>query len=419
MRVCVFILAIGLIVIQPTQVFADTLSLEVSGNGADSANEIVQTEDQDTQVDQSNDSQVTTDISVAANTGGNQVNGNTADEINVQTGNIIQEVQVTNESINHNTVDMNCQTCETAVNNPGNEVTINKNGSGSDNTISTTANQSNQVWQSNSASVNTTVSVSANTGNNYIEDNTASQIELRTGNIRVETQILNKNINNSKAKISDNSGISGMSVKVKHNGADSINQVYIDTQAKTIYVGDNRAVVANNIFQHLDTGNNSIKNNSAARITLVSGDILAHNLVKNIDINTNSYTQYSCEYQDPDDPGSDGDDNGKDNGGGDDDGNHGEDNDNGDNNGGDGNNGSSDDNNGSTKGGDNQGGGIGGLADGIGGGILGSTLPATGGMMLYFLGANLAALLIGVWMKIKHSLLDLYNASIVISVEIT
>jgi len=401
MRLHLIFTAIFFALIQPISlVHAETISLEVSGNGAGSENTIENHSEQESTVEQNNQSEVTNDIQSESNTGENEVNGNTAETTSLETGSIEQHVEVVNENINQNTVSTSgCSECNES-STSGAEIKVVGNGSNTVNTVDVQHNSQTNVSQNNTAVINTSVTIKANTGNNTIKNNTGSQISVSTGHIKSQTNIVNKDINNSQATINSNGSVSPLSVKIAGNGTGSVNTLVIDTTRNIAYVSNNYANISNSVYENFNTGGNYINSNTASNISLVTGDILSSIGVNNIGINSNQVIITDCNCDNPDDDDDD-DDNGN---GGD---NGGEDNGGSDNGGGDNGGGSS----------DNGSGGIGGASNDIGS-VLGATLPATGGSLLYLLGGNLAMFLTGLWMKLKENILGLVQSELLVTIEV-
>lgn len=381
-------------------VHASSIQLTISGNGSDSVSTIEQKEESKVEVEQSNDSQVVTEINVESNTGSNSASDNTNSQVNVETGAVETQVVVKNENINQNVVNLDCGEC--AGGGSDTTIKITDNGSGSTNTATNSQSSNTQVVQNNVAVINTNIKLNANTGKNSASDNTSSKVTMTTGDIYSNTQVVNKNINQNKAEISAGNGGS-FKLTIAGNGADSKNVVIINQTNNTVHIANNQTSIYQQIHEDFNTGGNILDNNTGALVALRTGSIRSIVGVFNTGINSNN-TTISCPdcVPDPDDPGDDDDDDN--NGGGDDNGNGG---DNGNGNGGD---------NGNGKGGSSNGdNGIG----GANGQVLGAILPATGGASLGFALVNLGMFLSGLWLKLRRRLGEIFNTQYQFRVIIT
>ncbi len=359
-----------------TPVYAESIDLSVSGNGDNSQSSIETSVSNDTNVDQSNDSKVSSDVSNDSNTGNNQANQNTGANTNLQTGDANSQTNVDNTNINQNIVDTNCN-CDTdstlALN-------ITDNGTGSTNNITTSVNQTNQVSQTNTAKINTTVKINANTGNNSINRNTTGNINLSTGDIHEQTNITNQNINNSYASINNSLFSDNVQANISGNGADTNNNLVLNiTKDNQIFV-TNKAHVNNSVIKHLNTGGNKINGNTATDINLNTGSIFSITNLINKGINTSIAYLHDCIDEDhPEDPSDPGDPSDPDDPAG----GHG---------------GPSSNNGG---GGSSNGGGDNNSDSGVGGSVLGATLPETGSNSLYFLLANGFIFMAGITLRTR------------------
>lgn len=380
----------------PSQINAETINLEVSGNGSGSVNQIEESNEQETQVSQSNDSQVVNEIVSSSDTGNNSASDNTADEINVETGDVEQSIEVENHNIGTNIVSSDCQCTDigTVTN-----IKISDNSSGSTNTVDTNNSNNAQVSQNNVATITTNVTINANTGDNKVTNNTGSEINVKTGDIYSNTKIENKNVNNNSAIINNQNH--GYTIKIAGNGTDSVNKINVNQNNNIVYVSNNLAYISNNINENFNTGGNYIDGNTAAKINLKTGSVKSIIAVANTGINSSSVIISDCNEcggpnnpenpenpQNPENPGSN---NGGNNGGS--------------NNGGS-NNGGSNSNN------DN---GVGGPSNGQ---ILGTMLPATGGTLAYIFGANIAMFLTGLYLKLRKFFNTIWSAQFLVTIEI-
>jgi len=75
--------------------FADT-TVEISGNGADSDNTATVVQVNETGVFQENNAEIQNNVSVSANSGGNDANNNTGGDVSIDTGNATSNTTINN-----------------------------------------------------------------------------------------------------------------------------------------------------------------------------------------------------------------------------------------------------------------------------------------------------------------------------------
>lgn len=156
--------------------YADT-TVEISGNGNNSTNDVNVTNNNTTNVTQNNSFTVELNITSKASTGKNSANNNTGGNVDIFTGDASSTVDVTVKGGN-NTVNAQSCPCNTTDN-----VTVSGNGNGSNNT----ANVTNKSNQTANQTTNATVKVKklkskAKTGKNNASGNTNGTVNVTTGN---------------------------------------------------------------------------------------------------------------------------------------------------------------------------------------------------------------------------------------------
>lgn len=163
-------------------VYADT-TLEISGNGKNSNNDInVSSTNSDT-IKQNNTSNINIDLNVTAKTGGNKANDNAGD-VNVKSGNATTNIDILiGGNSNEATVD-DCGCTPENLN-----VTISGNHKNSNNTVNKTASNSKTKKQKNNTTFNLTGNVKAKTGKNKANGN------LGNGTVNVTSGNANTTVN--------------------------------------------------------------------------------------------------------------------------------------------------------------------------------------------------------------------------------
>lgn len=142
--------------------FADT-TIEIAGNGSKSNNHISIDFQKAFRVHQSNNTDISNNVFVAANTGANNASGNTNGDVSISTGNATTEVAIRNEG-SHNILDLGNCSCEEG----DLDIVIAGNGYRSDNRISVQKNEDNEIKQDNNTNIENNVGVLVNTGDNNV-----------------------------------------------------------------------------------------------------------------------------------------------------------------------------------------------------------------------------------------------------------
>lgn len=245
-------------------VFAETTSLVITGNGADSSNTSNVAVQSTTTVVQNNDANITNTVNASADTGGNDANKNTGGDVEVSTGDASTGVSVENTAnSNYATVEGCCAT--------DTEVEISGNGADSSNTANLAQKTSTDVFQENDARFKNTVWADSDTGDNDANKNTGGDVSIKTGD--ADTGVLIKNAANSNmAKIGGGEGSGSVSLKIMGNGADSANTINLGLLKSLTLTQDNDANISNKVDADSDTGDNDAKKNTGGEVSIETGD---------------------------------------------------------------------------------------------------------------------------------------------------
>lgn len=242
-----------------TPVAASTF--EITGNGSESNSTINIDNQQSTGVFQDNNTNVSNNISVTSDTGGNNVNGNTGGDVEVMTGNITAEVAVLNQAgSNHAEVEP-CD-CDQDLN-----IKIAGNGESSSNDVTVNNDQEKEythsITQNNRVNFDNDVTVNADTGDNNVNDNTGGSTTLHTGNVEIlPVQIANLGGINT-AKIGGGSGSQSLvDITLSGNGSGSTNSVDLDNDRSIGIFQDNSTRVDNDLTITGKTGRNNMMDNT-------------------------------------------------------------------------------------------------------------------------------------------------------------
>ena len=154
---------------------ADT-TITIADNGADSNNSVNVTNNNTTDVNQTNSFSVGLDINSSAKTGNNEASNNTGGNVTIETGNATSNVTV-NVSGGSNVANISC-----ACNTTNDTIDVLNNGANSNNTSNVTNKKEKIVKQTNSGGVSGSVRSRARTGKNKANKNTNGTVDVFTGN---------------------------------------------------------------------------------------------------------------------------------------------------------------------------------------------------------------------------------------------
>jgi len=158
-------------------VLAET-TVDISGNGSGSINNVNVTNVCTVTVLQKNKTYVSVNATLNATTGGNEANNNTGGDVTIDTGNAASSLDVTVGG-SSNTAEMpNC--CECA--NGATDVTVSDNGSGSINNSNTTNVNTKSATQKNKSKTRVKATLKSKTGKNKANNNTNGTVNATSGN---------------------------------------------------------------------------------------------------------------------------------------------------------------------------------------------------------------------------------------------
>lgn len=165
------------------------LTVEVSGNGADSDNTANVSVNQSTSITQTNNANISNNVNANANTGGNSANNNTGGDTSINTGDASTNVALNNTANSSRTSVGCCDPISAAI-------SISGNGANSDNNISFNINNSRNVTTVNNLNIDNDVNATANTGDNSANGNTGGNTSIKTGDANVNVTIGNSGNSN-------------------------------------------------------------------------------------------------------------------------------------------------------------------------------------------------------------------------------
>jgi len=259
-------------------------SLEISGNGSSSDNDVKVERSNATTVVQSNSAVVTNNVSSNSSTGGNKANDNTGGDVMIKTGDASSDVTVEN-TLNSNIAKVDC--CDQG----DISAKISGNGSDSENEIDLGSGHGRrshsdkteiQVFQDNTAEVTNEVDSTAKTGGNDTKRNTGGDVIVRTGDATATADV-STTANTNVAQVGGH-GEQGNTVSalITGNGSESDNSVELDLNHKTSIVQDNLAEVQNKVDAYAKTGWNNANDNTGGEVAIMTGDADAYATVDNM-----------------------------------------------------------------------------------------------------------------------------------------
>jgi len=249
------------------------VDVEISGNGASSNNDANVSVSNSTGVVQSNTADIQNNVSVMANSGGNDANYNTGGDVSVTTGNASSDITV-NNTANSNAASVNgC--CPGSV-----EVKVSGNGYDSDNTANVGVVTSATVVQRNSANVENDVHSFLNTGWNDANWNTGGNVEIGTGNAKGDVDLSTK-VNKNVAEISGN-GSGALEVLISGNGAKTDNDAKVTVTSASQIEQTNFADILNDVLMFANSGKNDANWNTGGNVEIGTGNAEADVDVENL-----------------------------------------------------------------------------------------------------------------------------------------
>lgn len=264
---------------------ASAITLEMTGNGVDSDNEIQLETEQKTEVSQENEFNVDNNINASANTGSNSASRNTGGDASIDTGNATSEVVVQNAG-NLNEAVVDC--CASAGNAT---VLISENGDSTDNKVTLENENEVEVSQENESHITNRINNDATTGWNDANRNTGGSVTITTGKAEASTGIFNGgNINSAIVSGSGSQG--GVSARILGNGVDSDNEIELDLDHKVELSQENSARISNYVDTDAVSGKNDANRNTGGDVTIDTGDAEATVIVDN-EVNFN-FAEVDC-----------------------------------------------------------------------------------------------------------------------------
>ena len=246
-------------------VFATGITVNISGNGSGSTNNVTYTQTNNNTVNQTNNTTVTNTVNATSDTGGNDANDNTGGDEEIGTGDATTHVTVnTATGTNNATVD-SCG-CPDQV-----TVNVTDNGHDSDNAVAYTTSNTNFVTQINTATVTNNIDVEAETGDNDANDNTGGSVWIDTGDAWATTNVTN-NIGSNNASIGGSTTGGALALVISGNGSDSESDVTIGSTASNVLNQTNTSTLLNNVEVESETGDNDANDNTGGDVEIDTGN---------------------------------------------------------------------------------------------------------------------------------------------------
>ncbi len=241
----------------------------ISGNGADSKNKAKLNLGGSTIVAQSNDSYVSNNVDADSSTGDNSAKKNTGGNVEIATGNAVTHVDLST-AVNSNWAKVSGGN---HVLGDGVSLKILGNGADSSNAIKLDLGRDILLQQYNDSEINNWVTTEAETGDNKAKSNTGGASSIDTGNAFAGAVVDNAaNFNSANV---DCDCLTGVTVKVAGNGADTYNHIKANLGDSKNVFQDNSCssfewfdwgrggCVNNHLNSDADTGDNGNKKNTA------------------------------------------------------------------------------------------------------------------------------------------------------------
>ncbi len=245
--------------------FAGT-TITISGNSADSDNDVQVNNTQNTNVTQNNSANFTNNVSGNANTGDNDANKNNGGDVKVKTGDASINATVVNQAnTNHASVDC-CNQGNTTVK-------VANNSADSNNTVNLDVDHDIDIDQDNDADFDNNIKyLDAKTGNNDANKNNGGDVSIETGDASVKVAVSNWANANSARVGGGNGSEASMSLKIVDNSADSDNDITVDVDSDVEVDQDNEADFDNRIDADSNSGDNDANKNNGGEVSIETGD---------------------------------------------------------------------------------------------------------------------------------------------------
>lgn len=263
------IVVMGLVTVP--QALAEELS--ITGNGAESNNQVQVSQSSDTSVSQNNQNDTSNDIKVKENTGENKASENTDGSTSIKTGDANSNTSVTNSGNVSSATVNNCN-CDS-----NGSVSISGNGAFSNNNANIDSSFNNTVTIDQNANIRNNIDDELITGRNKANDNTNGDVLIHTGNISVIDRLLNS-LNQAHVGISGGP-LQDFLVKIFGNGAFSDNDANADINNENKVAVNNTADIINNLKERYVTGENKANDNTDGDVAVVTGDITVEKTITN------------------------------------------------------------------------------------------------------------------------------------------
>lgn len=210
---------------------AGDTTVEVTGNGSDSKNEVELDQSSETSVFQDNTANVQNDVKVDAKTGYNEAEDNTNGEVSVKTGDATVKV-LANTVANMNSAVIGGESEGGSV-----HLLISGNGTDSENEIELGLGKATLLTQNNETNIANHFKVEAETGRNEAEDNTGGVVGVETGDAYVEAMVDNAaGFNYADLGCCT---LEDIFAKIANNGSDSENEIEAELGGETsVFQGD-------------------------------------------------------------------------------------------------------------------------------------------------------------------------------------
>lgn len=165
------------------------------------------------------------------------------------------------------------------------EIAITGNGSDSETQVNLSQNTNTAVSQDNDMNVDNNVNLIADTGDNEASDNTAGDTSASTGNVSINTSILNSGNTSTVTQDCCKTQNNGGAITISGNGTGSQNLVNQNISSQTTVRINQNANITNNIFGTAITGNNKANDNNHGDVSITTGDIKVFEKIQNAPVN--------------------------------------------------------------------------------------------------------------------------------------
>jgi hypothetical protein len=250
------------------------VTIEISGNGDNTENEVEFEHENEVKVTQTNVANVLNDVKAEAKSGDNEANYNVGGDVEINAGKDTTDVPV-NNTLNTNVAKVDA-CCEGDV-----EAKIHGNGPDTDNEIELELENEVEIKQANQADVWNYIEAEAESGDNEAEGNVGGGVKITSGHAK-STVAVSNTANSNSAWVAGKGNGGKLSAIISENGPDSDNEIELELENEVELLQGNLANILNDVEAEADSGDNKAEENVGGDVVIEAGDATVDVTVDNL-----------------------------------------------------------------------------------------------------------------------------------------